>query len=283
MARAAAVLCSLVCVGVALPADASASAPPPALQTLEARMQGIQLTSERFSASAVASSEDRRLLARLLKVWPLDFSFEGVATLAPAAAALTIDVRGHTVRLRFVGGQRYMYSYELARRDGGRPWVRLAPGPVYGLRLTEEAPVASADAAQPFDQLIEQLNGATQHRELGPSAIDGQPASGFAQIVDEHAFAEQLLPGLGSPIDGSGEAGGLLEVFLGADGLPLRVRTQTAEGSVRYTVTENLLGVNFPLVVEAPPASETIGQGALQRLLAHPHRHRRRHRRRSKK
>ena len=191
-----------------------------------------------------------------------------------------------------MGNTTYLYLRALARHDHGRPWIKLGPGGLFELfkvngkhvkppKTPEPKLDQPALAEPPFTGLRKALAGADEVRETGTSTLYGQPVTSFLAILEpeqlEHekdlASTSRRLPSPQPPMV-------TLETSLAQNGLP--VRTVLAEHSVGLTIsaTINIPAINFPLVIEAPPASQTISVARLRKL---ERRARRRHHSKRKK
>jgi hypothetical protein len=261
------------------PIPAPEHAPLPAsLLALEQKMEELQVTSMRFSAeTSFAVSHGSHRLKKLLKLL-LSTGISGEETFSPAAGNVTFTLFGHPFKLRVVGSTTYLYFRALDRPDHGRPWVKLGPGGLFELfkvngkhvklpKTPESKMDQPALAEPPFTGLRKALAGAEEVRETGTGTLYGQPVTNFLAILEpeqlEHekdlASTSRRLPSPQPPMV-------TLETSLAQDGLP--VRTVIAEHSQGLTVTAtvNIPAINFPLVIEAPPASQTISIGQLHRL-----------------
>lgn len=262
------------------PVSAPAHAPLPAsLVALEQKMEELQVTSMRFSAetSFVVPRRNNHGLSKFLKL--LHEEISGEETFSPAAGNVTFTLFGHPFELRVVGKTTYLYFRALARHDHGRPWIKLGPGGFFeifsvdGKHLksptTSESKVGQPPLAEPpFTGLRKMLAGAEEVRETGTGMLDGQSVTNFLAIIEpeqlEHekdlASIARRLPSPQPPPTVT------LETSLASNGLP--VRTVLAEHSKGLTisVTVSIPAINFPLVVEAPPASQTISVARLRKL-----------------
>jgi hypothetical protein len=223
------------------------------------------------------------------------------------AANITLKLAGHAAYFRQVGSTAYLYLPSFAPYDGGRPWIVAGTsegGPLFGGNPGSLSdPVAgSQEEASPLDALsngddgfagvIKAVNGARSVSELGAGTVDGQSVLGFRAVLDPAAFEPKPSKRVGHRPAIKGRPRGVrvrpvkrtldLEVFVAADGLPVRtVVTQTTTSgrgpTVRLTATLDLPEINFPLVIEAPPASQTITQARFAAIEHRRHEHRRRH------
>jgi hypothetical protein len=281
------------------PALASAPAPvpvpahaplPASLLALEQKMEELKVSSMRFSAetSFTVPRGNHGLLKPLKLLLPSGLS--GEETFSPAAGNVTFSLFGHPFKLRAVGKSTYLYLRALARVDHGRPWVKLGPGGFFELFKVDgkhvKPPKTSelkidqpALAEPPFTGLRKGLAGAEEVRETGTGTLYGQPVTSFLAILEpEQLEHENDLASTSRRLPSSQQSMVTLETSLAANGLP--VRTVIAERSEGLTLsaTVNIPAINFPLVVEAPPASQTISIARLREL-----ERRSRHRHRSKR
>ena len=242
-------------------------------------MGELKVSSLRFSlqTSVTVPHRDQKIL-RLLKLFGLNSQTSGEVTTAPAAANVSLDLFGQRFTLRSVGNAVYMYFGKLARHDHGRPWIKLGRAGLAGLfTVNGRPPHPSTEKPEPmraepklieppFAALAKSLAGAREVNELGSATVDGQPVTRFlailepAQLKNEQlASASRLLPTPQPPT-------ATLEVSLTASGLPLRTVISEQDSGTKTSVTLEIPAVNFPLVIEAPPAAQTISVEQLRKL-----------------
>jgi hypothetical protein len=159
-----------------------------------------------------------------------------------------------------------------------------------------ESDTRSASAA-PFAKLIEDVNGALSLQEVGPMIVDGQQATEFtvstslAKVLSPkqlEAFTKaggflgelgELLSPSGSPKQREeakkrkeesakklSEAPVELELFIAPSGLPVRTISVVGSRSAGIGAEEDILALEVPVDVHAPPARETISQAQLRKL-----------------
>ncbi len=274
------------------PAPAPAHAPLPAsLVALEQKMEELKVTSMRFSAeTSFAVSRGNHKLKKLLKLL-LSTGISGEETFSPAAGNVTFTLFGHPFKLRAVGNTTYLYFRALARHDHGRPWIKLGPGGFFELFKVNgkhvklpKTPESKVDqpalAEPPFTGLRKALAGAEEVRETGTSTLYGQPVTSFLAILEpEQLEHEKDLASTSLRRPSPQPPMVTLETSLAQNGLPMRtVLAEHGEG-LTLTATIDIPAINFPLMVEAPPASQTIGIGQLRKL---ERRARRRHSKRKR-
>jgi hypothetical protein len=239
---------------------------PPQLAELEAKADALQITSARVSISTSLrlghASKGVRELARLFAI-----KITGVETVSPPAAALTLKLFGADVRLRYVEGHAYVFSWGLGLHDGGRPWVELGHGllgQAYG-GVGKKPDVTPATGAARYGKLFTLVNDGIGIHELAPTTLYGQSVTGFQ---------EELEPKAGLEAGSSGGAiGGLaarrplpappkpkLTVYFAAGGAPVRVQMETGDGHTGLILTADFPAIDFPYTIPAPPPSHVISE-----------------------
>ena len=255
--------------------------PPPELVALAKKMEGVQLSSERFSLRTLVSaagSHVPREVEAFLRLF--DIVLSGEAVNAPPAGTFKLTILGHTLAIRVVSGRAYVYEPAVARRDRGRPWVDLGRTSLGTLPLLGgpgNVNVSSGVGATSFRTLAAALAHARGVTQLGPGSVDGQAVTGFRATVNPSALEETPPPfrpnprgilgpiGLGSAA-ASAPPSAQLEVFIAPSGLPVQTRIVERSEGVSATLLFDILAVNFPLAVVPPPAGQTIAIAALRRL-----------------
>lgn len=281
-----------VCAALATSARAIAQTPvsvPPNLQALEQKMGELKVTSLRFSEkTSIAAPHGEGKIVSLLKILlGADSGISGEGTTSPPAGNVVLSLFGHQLTLRTVGKTTYFYLRALAAKDHGRPWVKLGPGGLAELftvngkhvkapKTTEPKIGEPALAEPPFEGLRKALAGAQEVRELGTGTLYGQPVTSFLAVLEpEQLKREHLASAARLRLPAPQTPTATLEVSLTQNGLPVRtVITEHDEGIV-ISATVKIPAINFPLVIEPPPASQTITMRALRKLEARKHsRHR---------
>ena len=280
IAAVPAVLLALACSPARATQQPLLPAPPipPELQALETRADALQVSSERMSISTSLQlghvPKGVRQFARLL-----EFKIEGVETSSPPAAALSMTVFGAHVRLRYVGGRTYLFSWEFGRHDGGRPWVELGHGPV-GRLFTSFAkpPATSTSGAQRWGKLFTLVNDGIGIHAIAPTTLYGQPVTGFEEELERKAATEAgplgsisvaKRPKPPAPLP---RPKSTLTIYFAAGGAPVRVQIHAGGGHIGSTVTADFPAIDFPYTIPAPPASHVIAEAKLLKRFAHVHR-----------
>jgi hypothetical protein len=253
--------------------------PPPALQALEQKMGELKLTSLRFSeqTSTILPPHEHQL-RKLLKLFGLGSRTFGEVTISPPAGNVTIGLFGHPFTLRLVGKAIYLYLRALAPHDHGRPWIRLGPGGLAELvtvngkplpksaKATAPASGEPALAEPPFTGLQKLFAGAKEIRELGAGTLYGQPVARFLAVLEPRALARKSLPPAALKSPALKLPTTTVEVSFAPSGLPLRTTMVTHDAGITTATTLDIPAANFPLVIEAPPADQTISAARLRTL-----------------
>jgi len=145
-----------------------------------------------------------------------------------------------------------------------------------------------------FSKLIEELGEAQSIQEVGPATVDAQQVTEFTAsiflakllspkqlegITKSNSSLGELLSPIGSPMQREeakqhneeaakklSETTVVLELFIAPSGLPVRTISVLGGRSEGIGVEEDILALEIPVVVHAPPARETIGEAQLSRL-----------------
>jgi hypothetical protein len=250
---------------------------------LEQKMGELKITSLRFSeqTSVAVPHRDHKILS-LLKLFGLGSRNFGEVTIAPPAANLTLSLFGQPLTLRAVGEATYLYIAKLAAVDHDRPWIMLGRGGLGELFTVNGHPVKAPASTKPkiaeptlveppFAALQKMLAGAHEVRELGPGTLDGQPVTRFLAVLKPSQLASDRKLGTAHPLRRatSTPATTTLELSLAPSGLPVQTKIVGQDAGVTTTDTLEIPAINFPLVIEAPPAAQTITLAELKALERH--------------
>ncbi|HXW58639.1 MAG TPA: hypothetical protein VEJ23_04080 [Solirubrobacteraceae bacterium] len=245
-------------------ADAASPAPaaiPATLQTLEAKMRQLQVNSERFSQVSrgyirVANESNGKVVGRVKRI-SVNAQLIGEASLSPSRSETFLGARRMPEQI-VIGSTVY------TREGGGRrPWVRRHE-PKFAQSLTsfpfhgdpEELDLGGTGSYAGLLNLLAIAVG--QVRAGAAAVIDGQSTETFSASVEP----TRLIKGLTKEDEGNLKRHPLierLEVFLTEAGLPIRVVQTLDSLDIHETVTTQILDVNVPVNVKAPPARETTG------------------------
>jgi hypothetical protein len=264
---------------------------PADLVTLEQKMGELRVTSLRFSAkTSIAVPHGEGKILGLLKLL-LGGGISGEETTSPPAGNVVLSLFGHPLTFRAVGSTTYFYLRALAAKDHGRPWVKLGPGGFAELitvngkhvkapKIAEPKIGEPALAEPPFEGLRKALAASKEVRELGPGTLYGQPVTSFLAVLEPEQLKREHLASAARLGVQAPPPTATLEVSLAQDGLPVRtVITEHDQGTV-ISVALEVPAINFPLVIEPPPASQTITMRELRKLERQARKHSR-HRARS--
>lgn len=206
------------------------------------------------------------------------------------------DAPSVTSRVRVIGDDIYTYTPWVLRYDHGRPWVR-SKQPSSSQSDSGVVPEGLSDSSAPFAKLIEDVNSALSVQEVGPMAVDGEQVTEFTASLT----MATLLPGkllesftkaltslsVSSLLEPSGkspkqqeeaksrnevdakkisELSVEIELFVAPSGLPVRTNTVIGDRNEAIGSEQDILALEVPVDVHAPPASETISEAQLRKL-----------------
>ncbi len=265
-----------LCAAIAPAASAAATTPPPPeLAPLLQKTSELQISSERFSGELTVTG--KKVPPKLKALGGLKTKIAGEESTSPRAASITETALGRTISLRLVDNTLYIRDASIAKLDGGRPWVKESlqgsSGGLFGshTKLGGGPGGSSGTAAgSKFKTETALLKASNDVRSLGASAIDGQSVTGFAGTANPKEIEESSLPAKlrAEILKSHVKPAATFEVFIAANGLPVRSHVVLALGSVKLNVTEDVLAINFPVAAIAPPpAAETITGAELQKIL----------------
>ncbi|MFI1653959.1 hypothetical protein ACH4ZU_03320 [Streptomyces sp. NPDC020472] len=221
----------------------------PATQSPEEAAKAVRAAYAKASAAKGARVEMRLNVGG--DKAPGGSTFTGVQAWGPVAADLKVydssylaDVPGAPVETRVltVDGATYVdLGTGLSARTGGKRWLKVetggaAAGDELMLQLTGGLTAASMDLPRELGLLA----GSSAVKHLGPGTHgDFKGAQGY----------EGELP-----------RGGHIEVWIGADGYPMRtvVLTEADGGGVTTTLTTTYSDFGAEAAVQAPPAGGTV-------------------------
>jgi hypothetical protein len=291
---------ALVPAGVASRALAAESAPapaivPPALQALEQKMALIRFNSARFSTRLdLAVDDSSSSNAVSVSAVPVSaarshadvIATTGVIGLSPPVLSSTSTIEGiapgealggASLKERRIGATTYVYDPSATRRDGGRPWIRRTLSPSDQKVAAELAPLSveldpllaglerpTATSTGPFAPLLEALPEAQSVQEAGPATVDGQQTLAFTFALSSAKLLEQALSSKERRRLAKGrqlpDIDFTLELWLAPSGLPVRALTRNGARGEEFDSQEDILNLEVPVLVHAPPADRTIGE-----------------------
>ena len=266
-----------LCASIAPAAPAAATTPPPPeLAPLLQKTSELTISSERFTGSLAVTA--KKLPPKLKALGGLKSTVSGELSTSPEAASITETSLGKTISLRFVANALYIHDPAITKHDGGRPWVKESQGASGGLfgsstKLGAGSGGSGGSGATPgqFKTEIALLKASNKVRSLGASTVDAQTVTGFAGTADPKEIEESSLSkALREEVAKTHiKPAATFEVFLAANGLPVRSHVVLALGGVKLNVTEDVLAINFPVAaIPAPPAAETITAAELKKIIA---------------
>ena len=248
-------------------ASAGAASLPPELPPLLAKLNTLQVSSERFSTAVTLRSH--KLSKALSGLRSLTIHIDGEATLSdPLSGTITATALGRTTTVRQIGTTLYTEEPAISEHDGGRPWISSTATKQDGI-LGDDSPGVAEPGSVSYAGVAKLIAKARSVKALGPSSVDAQPVSRFvftlAPAKLESSFSAKTRRDL-SRLHVAPKA--KFEVDFAASGLPVHTAGRLSFGrKLSIAITADVLAVDFPLTVTAPPAAETISEAELLALL----------------
>lgn len=251
------------------------SVAPAALQELMHEMGELRPSTIRVTLSLSLQGKDPTAPGGTISVVMRHILAE-VGIEPPTATVTTSGEAGAREKVRLVNGEVYVYVPYVARFDGRRPWIRMSEAR-YERDDAAQVGVALAQHTDPhvdpYASVIAEIEGSKDFRELGPSTVDGQAVTGFA-MTPAPTSSQTPQSGMSAKQEAEmqaaarrlGKSTSTLEVFIAANGLPVRTRTTITLGPISTLASVDVTATDFPLVVLAPPARETISFRALRKI-----------------
>jgi hypothetical protein len=248
---------------------------PPELQVLEQKMGQLQINSEHYVQTlstvirVTIGAKHGRPRAHTKRS---SSKFSGEVSLSAAEGELT-GADGQPKDI-VIGSTAYLRIAAIARHDGGRPWVRMKDGNAALLFPDRGGSFPSlevnAGGTGSYAQLIDLLATAVGPvDDIGPATVSGQQTTEFAATVEPLKLIKALSPKESAFLDAH-QLRQKLDLFITQSGLPVRVVTSEEEhhrGNYSSSlVTTEITAVEVPVVVNAPPAKETISQAQFEKL-----------------
>jgi hypothetical protein len=267
---------ALLAAGLAAFAASASAATPPAqpaeLQALEQQMSELTVTSERVSGKETISG---KLPHKLAAPKSLSTEFSGEQSLSPEFANVTVKIAGRSLTVLQLGQTLYTHDPSIAAHDGGRPWVAESLSAKDGLFGSSPSlggggggGGSAAPSPTPFKSDAELLKAGSEVRVLGASTVDGQATVGFAGTLTAGHLAESVFSKkqLAKLKHEHLKLKGSFEVFI-ANGVPVHTGIVLSIGKLRIGTSADVLAIDFPVTVPAPPpAAETISAAELLKL-----------------
>jgi hypothetical protein len=246
---------------------------PTELVALEEKMRTLQVTSEQLDLATFigdpggpSKGKHKHSHTKLIPVVTLS----GDEQLSPAAGSFTVSgLSKHRTQARVVGGNFYFYDPEIGRHDHGRGWVQLPQASATeGVGLNPAAPNGTntvGSGTGPFASLINDLSAAETLEEVGPTTVDGQAVTEFTAKIAPARLGLYSATQLGA-LEKLGTNTVEMSVFIAPTGLPTRTEVTIAFGGGEAVVRSDILAVNVPVAVQAPPADQTISEARFRKI-----------------
>jgi hypothetical protein len=286
---------------MAAPAWAAAQTPatiPSSLQVLEQKMAQIRFSTARVSARVVFGEVGPPGGSAELGAGiqgpnsGIITSTVGVFRLSPLEASTTSKAQAEGLptgkdalsapsRVRVVGDNIYTYTPSALRYDHGRPWVRSKQPAASRSDGGFAVPEGLSDSSAPFAKMTvygQQVTEFTASLTMA-TLLPGKLLERFTKALSALAVSSLVEPSGKSPkqreeaksrseVDAKkvSELPVEIELFVAPSGLPVRTNTVIGNRNEAIGSEQDILALEVPVDVHAPPASETISEAQLRKL-----------------
>jgi hypothetical protein len=227
---------------------------PPELQRLEAQGQQLHIESERFSMQFALKPPTGKETV---------INATGVGRSSPPVASeINETVGSQRVVVRQIGHALYLRIQGIAGHDGGRPWVRVSENEV-----SEQSGVDFAAAPHDLSASFGLINSSAEDiQQVASTTVDGQSTTVFSATMDLEKFFSTFGVTLVHKLQSVGVKTATLELFIAANGLPVRTSVIIGVEGGTIAVTTDVLQINAPVSVHAPAPRTTISEAQLRKL-----------------
>ncbi len=267
------------------PAAVAPVAVPPDLQALEQKMLALKPTSERFSATVDVAEKPtvkgpvggfKHIFGHASAIATPLLTLAGEVSFGtPQEASIDGTFLGIPISLRLIGTTLYAREPFIAKLDGGRPWVEERNKSLAEALGSQPAGPGGSGGAPGagFKSLTALIGRARSIVELGPATIDGQAATGFrlsiplaALLKRGHSRQDRLRARIQHKLFAPLVR---VELFLTETGLPVRTSLilYVRHGKGELIEQSDITAIDVPVLVQAPPAAETITAAELERAV----------------
>jgi hypothetical protein len=133
--------------------------------------------------------------------------------------------------------------------------------------ISEQSGVDFAAAPHDLSASFELVNSSAEEvQQVASATVDGQATTVFSATVDLEKFFSTFGATLVHELQSAGVENATLELFIAANGLPVRTSVIIGVQGGTIAVTTEVLQINTPVSVHAPAPRTTIGEGQLHEL-----------------
>jgi hypothetical protein len=246
------------------PAAPNVAEIPAAVQPLVQKIAAAQVNSERYVVTNHAiGTEPKKVHGRRHTVTVRTATFtHGEASLSPLVGVSLQQGSLGPVRFIWIGSSVYVNGPELNGQHSGL-WVKTKGVGTDGLFPFHESGASgevNAGGTGPYAGLLDLLATAP----AGGISIAGQAVVAGQQTTEILAQVSPIALVDGAPVSARGEE--RFEVFVTSAGVPVRVNSTEGSGENMVTQSTEVLAVNIPVSVKAPPKRNVIGIGHPNKL-----------------
>jgi len=179
--------------------------------------------------------------------------------------SMTMAIAGTSISEILVDGKLYMKIPQLSAELGGKQWAELDLSSLGSLGSTFQSLIDSTKNSDPTQQLQPLLASGDLHK-VGTETMDGVRADHYAGTVDPAtAFdgsqaAKNLTPAQIAQLKSLLKSGGVtketIDLWVAADGLPVRIGVSSSTSGGAFKVDMHLSDWGKPVSIAAPPAAQ---------------------------
>jgi len=183
----------------------------------------------------------------------------------PVELSMNLNAAGSDISAILLGDKLYAKIPQLSAMLGGKSWVLFDLNSLGALGSTFQSLINSAKSLDPQQQLQPLLASGDLHK-VGSETVDGVQADHYAGTVDPAtafdgtAAAKNLTPAQIAQLKSLLKAGGVtnetIDLWVAADGLPVRIEVSSNTSAGAAKADMHLSGWGKPVSIAAPPDAQ---------------------------
>lgn len=199
-------------------------------------------------------------------------TLSGQEQFQPLALSMTMNMSSMDISEILVGDTIYMKMPQLSSMLGGKTWAKLNLSSLGSLGSSFQSLLDSAKNSDPTQQLQPLLASGDLHK-VGTETVDGvqaehysgtvNPATAFdSSLAAQNLTADQIAQ-LKSFMKASGVSTETIDVWVAANGLPVRETVSSSTSAGAFKMDMHLSDWGAPVSISAPPADQVSDIGSM--------------------